>query len=58
MNRFSNIRDNTQRRESGSPGVVSGRLCWTCSKVRSDLGGRTDKRTRMWSCAHCNEAKK
>lgn len=36
-----------------SPGITFTRNCFVCSKNKTALGGRTDKRTRMWVCADC-----
>lgn len=39
-------------RHSG-PGIGFTRVCFQCNRKRRELGGKTDKRTKMWSCADC-----
>lgn len=34
------------------------RHCWTCKKICPETNGTTNKRTKMWSCMECSEAKK
>lgn len=53
MNRYSDVKDLTEKRNAPSPGAALRRLCWACNKPKSDLGGKTDKRTRAWHCAGC-----
>jgi len=41
---------------AAGPGYPRNRMCWGCSKPRADLGGKTDRRTRLWTCAGCQTA--
>ncbi len=51
--RFSPVRDVTHRQATHGTGSLIARLCARCGQPRMPLGGRTDKRTRQWTCAGC-----
>lgn len=53
MNRYSPERDLTASLHKLATGVHALRRCWACNQNKATLGGRLDKRTRLWRCAAC-----
>jgi hypothetical protein len=37
-------------------GIGFTRHCFTCEKKKNASGGKTDRRTQMWSCMDCSES--
>lgn len=54
IERYSKTRDLTAVQNPNGSGMSMRKMCFTCRRPRPDEGGRTDKRTRMWSCGSCN----
>jgi hypothetical protein len=50
-------RDVTLTAKHAGPGMGFTRNCFSCKENRTDRGGKTDKRTKMWNCADCVAAK-
>jgi hypothetical protein len=42
---------------SGVGSLTFTRNCWACRINKEALGGKTDKRTKMWCCAGCSQGK-
>lgn len=57
MTRYHRDRDVTLVVRPAGPGMGFTRNCFGCKQNKIDRGGKTDKRTRMWHCAACIEAK-
>lgn len=49
--------DVSMRVRNAGAGMGFTRSCSSCSHNRVSLGGRLDKRTKMWRCAQCVAAK-
>lgn len=49
--------DRPKRTDRMSPGLALKRLCADCNQPRSSEGGKTDKRTRQWTCSVCLAAR-
>lgn len=50
--------DLTERARPAGRGLHITRNCFACKTNKAALGGRIDKRTRMWLCATCVEVAK
>ena len=53
--RFSNSLDVTAKQSPNGSGHLLRRMCFACNLPKTELGGLTNKRTRMWTCAACNK---
>lgn len=53
MNIYSPKRDLTMVQPKSAPNLCALRRCWACNQNKATLGGRLDKRTRLWRCAAC-----
>lgn len=51
--RLSAVADLTHKQSKSGDGHNILRMCFTCNKPKTELGGAIHKRTRMWSCAAC-----
>lgn len=50
--------DGTAKQPDVTRGMQILRMCFTCNERRADRGGRTNRRTRQWSCAGCTSGMK
>jgi len=56
-NLYTNNKDTSMQTGGAGPGLVYSRMCFECNQRKQVLGGKTDKRTRVWRCAGCIERK-
>jgi len=53
MTRVHKDRDLTMKSRPAGPGIGFTRNCFVCKKNKIATGGKTCKRTKMWTCAGC-----